>query len=195
MRRFISFGLTFLGLSVALGATPRFLIQDNKLVLTPFVQPAQTTAPTTMSLADYLNAIHAYNLNQVSFSKSSIVSADPTCGSSYYVDVKVRGFWNNIQAQMDFYVQTLTPQSQTRLFNALQTNYAKRGLPACLSQDQFVTQSDPSSIIIYSYHYDPDFTTVNIPADWKPVPAKFNCGNVERPITNCWNLSNPYGSN
>jgi hypothetical protein len=150
------------------------------------VSPALVQSPT-QSLETYLRS--AYDLKHLLVEKS--VSQDKTCGDAYFVELKARSFLNNVQVEMDYYVQTLTKQSQDRLYDAIKANYETKGLPKCLLQDQFYMPN--SGIIIYAYNYDPDYTTVNVPVIVGPIPQDMPCAKeIQRPVTSCWNVEDPY---
>ena len=145
-------------------------------------------AVAAQSLETYLAT--AYDRSALRFEKS--VFKDLQCGDAYFIDIKVPSFWNDIQVDTDYYVQTLTHEAQERLYQALKKNYAKKGLPKCLLADQFETPM-AGAFIAYRYNYHPDFTTVMVPAAERDVPANFPCANsIMRPLTSCWNLADPY---
>ena len=173
--------------SSARAASPEAVRSDQGLILhVPSSMQSELEAAPTRSLDDFLDYTMAYDRQLMKIEKSVI--KDGQCGDVYFLDFKVRGFWSEVQAELDFYVQTLTRGQQERLYDAIKKNYPTKGLPKCLRQDQF--EQDFAS---YSYHYDPDFTTVNIPVASVAVPAGYPCaGQVLRPLTSCWDIKDPY---
>ncbi len=166
----------------------RGLLQSQGLILRKNCNIQVRFSDETISLTDYLNRIAAYNRDAMKIEK--MVIADSLCGDAYFLEFTVSGFWNDIQAKVEFYVQTLTQESQERLFTTITSNYSAKGLPQCLLDDMFFTEAPMS----FNYHYDPDFTTVAIPVSFKPVPSGYACsGYIERPMTSCWNIEKPYG--
>lgn len=141
----------------------------------------------TEALGQLLGEVAAYDMNRLKV-KQSVVK-DSVCGDAYFVDIIVHGFRNFVQARIDFYAQTYTKAQMDRLYNAIQKNYPTKGLPACMLNSQYY----PHLLTVYTYHYDPDMTTVLLPAKNQIVPAPYECaGRIERPVTDCWNVKDPY---
>ena len=104
-------------------------------------------------------------------------------GYDYYVlNFKFRGFWNDVQAELVFYTQTLTEEQLKRISIAIDQNYATKGFPQCLLDDMFNTKYAVS----YNYHSDPDYTTVYVASKISPPPAGYPAApNSRRPWTQC----------
>jgi hypothetical protein len=164
--------------------------KESKVASRSLSETANSSAEKTLSLQSYLH--NAYDMSRLRVEKS--VVADKKCGDAYFLSVIVPSFWNSVQAETEYYVQTMTKESQDRLYDAIKTNLAVRGLPACLLQDQFYAPNI-NFPISYIYHYNPDYTTVSISGKMQDIPSGQLCSGVgQRQYTSCLNVQDPYGN-